>query len=147
MAFASSTAAQRLAARDSIVNTSKLIERAVETGSVDSYSAAIDVAGPATVAALQAAGAASGSTTAVVASGTTAVMKNSLDATVGGNGTITVAGGVVTKVTAPAATALIITGNYTVPVTTVTAKTAGQVATVAATITVSGGVITAISIA
>lgn len=74
-------------------------------------------------------------------------MKNSAGTTVGGNGTITVSGGVVTQVATPAATALIITGNYTVPVTTVTAKTAGQVATVAATITVSAGVITAISIA
>lgn len=137
MAFASSTAVQRLAARDSIVNTSKLIERAVETGSVDSYAAAIDVAGPATVAALQAAGAASSGTTAVVSNGASVTMKNSAGTTVGAAGTVTVAGGAVTEAKAPATTALIVNaGAYTVPVT-------GTYAT-KATFTVAAGVVTAI---
>lgn len=137
MAFASATPTQREVLRDTIVNASKLIERAVETGAVLSYSSEIDKLGPQTVVALHAAGAGSSGTTAVVGNGAAVVMKNSAGTTVGSNGTITVVGGVLTEAKAPATTALVVNaGAYTVPVT-------GSYAT-KATFTVANGVITAI---
>lgn len=65
-----------------------------------------------------------------------------------GSGTVTVAANVVTKITLPTNMAAAVTGEaVTVPITFVTARAAGATATVAATLTIANGVITAISIA
>ena len=90
MAFASATKAQRQAVRDSIINTSKVVEVAVETGPVLALGPIVDTQAAALVAALSAAGTGSG--------GTTAVVTNGQKPTVTGTGTvatITVVDGVV----------------------------------------------------
>jgi hypothetical protein len=69
-------------------------------------------------------------------------------ATALGTGIAVIAAGTLSYVQMPAGFAGVANaGSVTVPITFVTARTAGQQATVAATFTVAGGVITAISIA
>lgn len=90
MAFASATKVQRQAVRDRIVNTSKVVEAAVETGPVLALGPIVDEQAALLVAALSAAGTGSGGTTAVVTNG----QKPAVTGT-GAVATITVVDGVV----------------------------------------------------
>lgn len=86
-------------------------------------------------------------TQAVVSNGGTSPVQNSAGTLIA-NGTYTIAGSAVTNIRLPATSAGINNaGTTNVPITFTTARTAGQQATVVATYTVAGGVITAITIA
>lgn len=150
MSFQSITAAQRLEVRDSAVQVSTLTQKFAQDGKAPSTAEAALIAPAlnAMAAALTVAGVTGLPTTsAIVVNASTVPVQNSAGAAIG-TGTVTVAASAVTNVKLPATVAGVSNaGVVTVPITFVTARTAGATATVAATVTVANGVITAISIA
>lgn len=151
MSFQSITAAQRLAIRDNASKVATAAQKYVQTFEPITAAEGNEV-NPLLVPlanALAAAGASASlpATQAIVSNGSTIPLQNSAGASID-NITLTVAANTVGNAKLPATTAAVKnTAAVTVPVTFVTARTAGQQATVAVTFTVAAGVITAISIA
>lgn len=150
MSFQSITSAQRVEIRDSAVQVATTAQKFVQDARTPAADAqgAVNTALNAMAAALLVAGITGlPATSAVVANGGSVPVQNSAGAAIG-TATATVAASTLGNVKLPATIAGIGSGAaVTVPITFVTARTAGATATVAATVTVANGVITAISIA
>lgn len=151
MSFQSATQAQRLEVRDSTSKAATATQKFAQKGQAPTTEEAALITPVLQEAAdaLTAIGISTAlpGTQAVVINNSTVPVQNSAGAAIA-NATLTVAGNAVTAAKLPATQAAVANAAVrTVPITFVTARTAGQQATVAATFTVANGVITAISIA